>query len=132
MGRMTNLMRALKISKTEAYKARVAKRFEVAAVNAGLDANILPKSINPFIPVDKPNPDNNHQYRPRYSPKVRYEPSKTQPPPAVSMQYELKPWKQPPEKPDLPEPTKKKPPAIKAEIGNDQRFGRKEILDALS
>ncbi|KAF9340628.1 hypothetical protein BGX26_008929, partial [Mortierella sp. AD094] len=171
--RVMTFMRAFNVSKTEAYKARVAKRFEssplfhqvkiaterrelnicpsptmltlpnshtpfllvadrAAAAGAGLDTNAEPKPINPFDTLDKPDPDRSQQYRPRYSPKIRYEPSEEQPPPAVSMQYMLKPWKVPPEKPSLPEPTKKPTAAIKTEINDDNRFGRKEMMDALS
>ncbi|KAF9383425.1 hypothetical protein CPC16_008919 [Podila verticillata] len=103
-----------------------------AAAGSGLDTNAEPKSTNPFDTLDKPDPDRSHQYRPRYSPKVRYEPSEEQPPPAISTQYLLKPWKELPKKPSLPKPTKKKPAAIKTEIGEDNRFGRKEMMDALS
>ncbi|KAG0350948.1 hypothetical protein BGZ54_003506, partial [Gamsiella multidivaricata] len=129
--RMMIFMRAFNVSKTEAYKARVAKR--ATATSAGLDSNAEPKPVNPFDTLDKPDPDRSHQYRPRYSPEVRFEPSKEQPAPAISTQYKLKPWKEPPEKPSLPEPTKKKPTAaIKTEINDDNRFGRKEMMDALS
>ncbi|KAF9536433.1 hypothetical protein EC957_010988, partial [Mortierella hygrophila] len=91
------------------------------------------KTVNPFATIDKQHPANAHQYRPRFSPKVRFEPSKEQPAPAISMQYILKPWKEPPEKPSLPEPSEKRPvAAIKPEISEDKRFGRKEMMYALS
>jgi hypothetical protein len=48
------------------------------------------------------------------------------------MQYILMPWREPPEKPSLPEPSKKKPAAaIKNEISEDDHFGRKEMMGAL-
>ncbi|KAG0273526.1 hypothetical protein BGZ95_010671 [Linnemannia exigua] len=136
---MMTFMRTFNVSKTEAYKARVAKR--TTAISGGLDSHAEPKPVNPFDTLDKPDPSRSHQYRPRYSPKVRFEPSKEQPAPAISAQYKLKPWKEPPEKPNLPEPEKpnlpepeKKTPTatIKAEINDDNRFGRKEMMDALS
>ncbi|KAG0271726.1 hypothetical protein BGZ95_000418 [Linnemannia exigua] len=59
-------------------------------------------------------------------------PSKEHPAPAISIQYVLKPWKEPPEALSLPEPTKKQSiAAIKSEIGKDKHFGPKEIMDAL-
>ncbi|KAI8358797.1 hypothetical protein B0O80DRAFT_441461 [Mortierella sp. GBAus27b] len=90
------------------------------------------RSINPFDTVDKQNPANAHSYRPRYSYKVRYEPSSEQPEPAVSLQYTMKPWKDPPEKPASSTTPKRPVAAIKAQISGEDRFERKEMLDALS
>ncbi|KAG0199717.1 hypothetical protein BGX31_004230, partial [Mortierella sp. GBA43] len=90
------------------------------------------RSINPFDTVDKQNPANAHSYRPRYSYKVRYEPSREQPEPAVSLQYTMKPWKDPPEKPASSTTPKRPVAAIKAQISGEDRFERKEMLDALS
>lgn len=101
------------------------------AAGAGLDTNAEPKSTNPFDMLDKLDPDRSHQYCPCYSPKVRYEPSEEQPPPAIWTQYLLKPWKELLKKPSLPKPTKKKPVAIKTKIGKDNCFGCKEMMDAL-
>ncbi|KAI1290717.1 hypothetical protein EDD11_009077 [Mortierella claussenii] len=90
------------------------------------------KMVSPFATVDKQNAANARQHRPRFSPKVRFEPSKEQPASAASMQYVLKPWKKPLEEPSLPEPTKKKPvAAIKINIGEDHRFGCKEMMNSL-
>jgi hypothetical protein len=102
------------------------------ARNAESNPYVEVKSMNPFATIDKPDPAISHQYRPRYSPKIRYEPHTEQPAPAVMMQYTLKPWKEPPEKPSLPVPTKKKPAAIKSEIHEADRFERKQMMDALS
>ncbi|KAF9992184.1 hypothetical protein BGZ80_008665, partial [Entomortierella chlamydospora] len=103
---------------------------------AARDAQSKPEEetmvMNPFATIDKPDAALNHQYRPRFSPKVRFEPPEEQPAPNILMQYELKSWKEPPEKPTLPTPAKKKPTPIKAEIGDDSRFEHKQILDALS
>ncbi|KAF9083002.1 hypothetical protein BGX27_004292, partial [Mortierella sp. AM989] len=90
------------------------------------------KPMNPFATIDKPDPAMNHRHRPRYSPKIRYEPRIEQPAPAVMMQYTLKPWEKPPEKPIAPEPKKTKPAAIKPEITEVNDFGRKEMMNALS
>ncbi|KAG0041871.1 hypothetical protein BGZ83_001203 [Gryganskiella cystojenkinii] len=129
--RMETFTSAFKTFKAEEYKARVAKR---DARNAGPDPNTEVKPMNPFATIDKPAPSISHQYRPRYSPKIRYEPHTEQPAPAIMMQYTLKPWKEPelPEKPSLPEPAAKKPTPIKPEIRRSERFERKQILDALS
>ncbi|KAI8345226.1 hypothetical protein B0O80DRAFT_474871 [Mortierella sp. GBAus27b] len=89
------------------------------------------RSINPFDTVDKQNPANAHSYRPRYSYKVRYEPSSEQPEPAVSLQYTMKPWKNPPEKPASSTTPKHPVAAIKAQISGEDRFERKEMMDAL-
>ncbi|KAI8345425.1 hypothetical protein B0O80DRAFT_473459 [Mortierella sp. GBAus27b] len=89
------------------------------------------RSINPFDTVDKQNPANAHSYRPRYSYKVRYEPSREQPEPAVSLQYTMKPWKDPPEKPASSTTPKRPVAAIKAQISGEDRFERKEMMDAL-
>ncbi|KAF8941743.1 hypothetical protein BGZ47_007243 [Haplosporangium gracile] len=45
------------------------------------------------------------------------------------MQYTLKPWNEPPENPSLPETIKKSAAAIKTEISEDNRFGRKEMMN---
>ncbi|KAK5814307.1 hypothetical protein F5H01DRAFT_22909 [Linnemannia elongata] len=127
--RMDRFMNAFDVFKTNAYEARVAKR---VASDAQSEPEAETKIMNPFATIDKQNPANAHQYRPRFSPKVRFEPSKEQSAPPISMQYILKPWKEPPEKPSLPEPSKKKPAAaIKNEISEDNRFGRKEMMNAL-
>ena len=81
--------------------------------------------VNPFATIDKPDAAHSHQYRPRFSPKVRFEPSEEQPTPDIWKEYQLKPWKEPPEKPTLPTPAKKNPTPIKAEIGENSRFERK-------
>lgn len=88
--------------------------------------------MNPFATIDKPDPAASHIYRPRYGPKIRYEPHAEQPAPAIMMQYTLKPWKEPPEKPSLPEPTKKTPAAIKPVVREADRFERKQMMGALS
>ncbi|KAF9155020.1 hypothetical protein BGX20_004537 [Mortierella sp. AD010] len=117
------------IYKTEFYEARAAKR-------AARDAQSKPEKdamvVNPFATIDKPDAALNHQYRSRFGPKVRFEPSEELPAPNILMRYELKSWKAPPEKPTPPTPAKKKPTSIKAEVGEDSRFERKQILDALS
>lgn len=48
------------------------------------------------------------------------------------MQYKPKPYNEPPEKPSLPEATKKKSVAIKSKIPAAGRFERKQMMDALS
>lgn len=65
---------------------------------------------------------------------MRFEPSKEQPAPAISKQYAVKPWKVPPEKPKEPvlATRPKKPAPIKPQIGEDDPFERKQIMDALS
>ncbi|KAI8346471.1 hypothetical protein B0O80DRAFT_469158 [Mortierella sp. GBAus27b] len=55
-----------------------------------------------------------------------------QPEPAVSLQYTMKPWKDPPEKPASSTTPKRPVAAIKAQISGEDRFERKEMLDALS
>ncbi|KAG0011727.1 hypothetical protein BGZ80_000457 [Entomortierella chlamydospora] len=90
------------------------------------------KPMNPFATIDKPDPAMKHRHRLRYSPKIRYEPRIKQPALVVMMQYSLKPWKKPPEKPIAPQPTKAKPAAIKPEISEVNGFGRKEMMNALS
>ena len=103
----------------------VCTLFSLVANRAARDTQSEPetetKTVNPFATIDKQDPANAHQCRPRFSPKVRFEPSKEQPAPAISMQYMLKPWTEPP----------KKPADIKTEISKDNRFGRKEMMDAL-
>ena len=123
-------------SSTMLILLNVCSLFSRAANRAARDVHSEPeartKMVNPFATIDKQNPANARQHRPRFSPKVRFEPSKEQPAPAVSMQYVLKPWKTPPEEPSLPEPTKKKPvAAIKTKIGEDHRFGRNEMMNSL-
>ncbi|KAF9947469.1 hypothetical protein BGZ72_010527, partial [Mortierella alpina] len=115
----------------ELCETRTERRLMIR--NAPVESDAETRPTNPFATVDKQNPAKTHQYRPRYSPKVRFEPSKEQPAPPVSLQYVLKPWKEPPQKPSLPQPAKKKPPTpIKPEISEDNRFGRKEMRNALS
>ncbi|OAQ22075.1 hypothetical protein K457DRAFT_453980 [Linnemannia elongata AG-77] len=89
--RMDRFMNAFDVFKTNAYEARVAKR---VASDAQSEPEAETKIMNPFATIDKQNPANAHQYRPRFSPKVRFEPSKEQSAPPISMQYILKPWKE--------------------------------------
>ncbi|KAI7830340.1 hypothetical protein BC939DRAFT_305927 [Gamsiella multidivaricata] len=126
---MERFIHAFNAFKAEAYEVRVAKR---AAHDAESDPCAKAKPMNPFATIDKPDPTISHQYRPRYTPKIRYEPRTEQPAPSVMMQYTLKPWKEPPEKPSLPVPIKKKPVAIKSEVREADRFERKQMMDALS
>ncbi|KAG0202599.1 hypothetical protein BGX31_003558, partial [Mortierella sp. GBA43] len=112
--RMNNLMLAFK---ENAYKKTVAESS---------------RSNNPFDTVDKQHPANAHSCRPRYSHKVRYEPSNEHPEPAVSLQYTLKPWKDPLEKPASSTTPKRPVAPIKGQIDSEDRFERKEMLDALS
>ncbi|KAF8920932.1 hypothetical protein BGZ58_004217, partial [Dissophora ornata] len=60
------------------------------------------KPCNIFATIDKPDTVRPDKYHPRYTPKVRYEPTKEQAPPPISHQHVLKPWKQLPEKPSCP------------------------------
>ncbi|KAG0285753.1 hypothetical protein BGZ98_005340, partial [Dissophora globulifera] len=103
--RMKCFMHDFEACKTEAYEARVAKR---AARSSQSKPQGKTKAVNPYATIDKPGPDLSHKYRPRFSPKLRFEP------------------------PTLLTPAKKKPSPLKAEIGEDSRFERKQILDALS
>ncbi|KAG0195786.1 hypothetical protein BGX28_000635, partial [Mortierella sp. GBA30] len=85
---------------------------------------------NMFATVDKRSSANASRYRPRYAVKVRYEPTQQHEPPSAMLQYKLKPWNSPPDKPDAPELKAKKPPApIKPQIHG--KFERKEMLDAM-
>ncbi len=53
--------------------------------------------------------------------------------PPISVQYALKPWKEPPQKPSLPKPKKKKAPApIHPVINWVDRFGLKEMKKAMA
>lgn len=88
------------------------------------------KPLNMFATVDKPSSANASTYRPRYSAKVRYEPTLKHEPPPVLLQYGPKPWNSPSNKPDAPAPQPKKPPApIKPQIHG--RFERKQMLDEM-
>ncbi|KAF9920247.1 hypothetical protein BGZ67_001391, partial [Mortierella alpina] len=105
-----------------------------ALVNGESKSGVETRPPNPFTTIDKQNPAKAHQYRPCYSPEVRFEPSKEQPAPPISMQYVLKPWKEPPQQPSLfSTPKKKKTPTpIKPEISEDDRFGLKEMRNVLA
>ncbi|KAF9925285.1 hypothetical protein BGZ67_008786, partial [Mortierella alpina] len=93
------------------------------------DAETRP--MNPFATVDQQNPAIVHQHRPKFSPKVRFEPSKEQPAPATSLQHKLKPWTDPPEKPNVRKPTKKPPAAYKTDISEIDRFQCRRMRNAL-
>ncbi|KAF9982686.1 hypothetical protein BGZ79_005905, partial [Entomortierella chlamydospora] len=84
--RMKRFMSDFDVFKTEAYEARAAKR---AARDAQSKSEEETMVVNPFATIDKPDAAINHQYRPRFSPKVRFEPSEEQPAPNILMQYEL-------------------------------------------
>ena len=91
------------------------------------------KPINPFLTIDKPNSIQSHTHRPRYTPKVRHEPTQKQAPPQISLQYTLKAWKQPPEQATLEDLTPKKPPApIQPKLEEAILPGRKDIMKALT
>lgn len=88
------------------------------------------KPSNMFATVDKPSSANASMYRPRYSAKVRYEPTLKHEPPLVLLQYGPKPWNPLSNKPDTPAPQPKKPPApIKPQIHGC--FERKQMLDEM-
>ncbi|KAF9140598.1 hypothetical protein BGX20_007484, partial [Mortierella sp. AD010] len=120
--RMDDFMMQYKEHQKEAYKARVAKR---ALLGAQASSTVASRPPNMFATVDKPSSVNASTYRPRYSAKVRYEPTQKYEPPPVMQQYELKPWNAPPDKPDPPALQPKKPPApIKPQIHG--HFERKQ------
>ncbi|KAI1288675.1 hypothetical protein EDD11_009736, partial [Mortierella claussenii] len=97
-----------------------------------LHGGVEAKPVNSFATIDKQDPANVHQYRPRFNPKIRFEPSKEQSAPATLMQYTLKPGKEPPEKSDLPAQAKRKATVpVKPETGGDDRFECRHMLSAL-
>ena len=102
------------------------------ADRAGQSLATKNNATNPFLTIDKPNPNQRHKYQPRYTPKVRYEPTTKQAPPPKLLQFTLKPWKTPPVQPAPINPPSKKPPApIKPKLDEITLPGRKDILDAL-
>ncbi|KAF9149738.1 hypothetical protein DFQ26_001845, partial [Actinomortierella ambigua] len=83
-----------------------------------------------FATVDRPSSANASAYRPRYSAKVRYEPTQRREPPPVMLQHKLKPWKPPPVTSNDAEPKSKKPPApIRPQIHDCLERGR--MLDEM-
>ncbi|KAF9993440.1 hypothetical protein BGZ80_008150, partial [Entomortierella chlamydospora] len=106
------------------YKARKARR---AAQSSDVSQS---KPTNPFLAIDKPNSTQLQTHRPRYTPKVRYEPIEKQAPPQIYLQHSLKAWKQPPEREEttLKDPAPKKPPApIRPKLEEGVLPGRKDI-----
>ncbi|KAF9928552.1 hypothetical protein FBU30_002290 [Linnemannia zychae] len=113
--------------KQVAYNERKARR---AAQSV---SDIQSKPINPFLAINKPNPNQPHIHRPRYTPKVRYEPINKQEPPPVYVQHSWKPWKQRPSLEEVKGSSSKKPPApIRPMLEEDVIPGRKDIKAALN
>ncbi|KAF9915037.1 hypothetical protein FBU30_002207, partial [Linnemannia zychae] len=111
--------------KQAAYNERKARR-------AAQSLNVpQPKPTNPFLAINKPNPNQPHIHRPRYTPKVRYEPTNKQEPPPVYVQHSWKPWKQRPELEVAKGSSSKKPPAPIRPILEGAIPGRKDIKAAL-
>ncbi|KAG0254341.1 hypothetical protein DFQ27_006905 [Actinomortierella ambigua] len=125
--RMSQFMVAFGVFKKEQYKSRRDKR---AAHGEESRRDTVPERTNPFVAVDHPNPARAHQYRRRYTPKVRYEPTEERPPPDISLQYVLKPWKEGTEKPIQPHPAKK-PTPVRPVIDGADPFERKKVMSEL-
>ncbi|KAF8945468.1 hypothetical protein BGZ47_002576 [Haplosporangium gracile] len=90
--RMDRFNVAFEAYKKEESEARAATR---TACDAQPEPRTAPKLANPFATIGRPDPAHNLQYRPRFSPRIRYEPAVERPGPTISKKYKLKSWKKP-------------------------------------